>query len=150
LTLTNNQNHEKILSYLFSPYFINKSGNIFAYHLKERKLLWSSKLDDSAFRSPAISNGVATLITTNGHIYAFNIKNGNVLWKTTRPGKGYTNTSIAGNIVYVGCADGYLCAFDLNTGEELWKFNSGMPVNTPLIDNGTIYFTSGNYLYALN
>lgn len=62
---------------------------------------------------------------------------------------GYTNPSIADDIVYFGCADDHLYAFDLQTGQELWKFNAGKPVNTPLIEDGIIYFTSGEYLYAL-
>lgn len=101
------------------------------------------------FRSPAISKNVATIITTHGHIYALDSKNGSVLWSAFKEGLGYTNTIIVDDIVYVGCADNYLYAFELKTGKELWSFQSDSPVNTPLVDDGIVYFTSGNYLYAI-
>ncbi|MFC2102126.1 PQQ-binding-like beta-propeller repeat protein [Bacteroidota bacterium] len=101
------------------------------------------------FRSPAIKDGIATLITTNGHIFAFNIENGEVIWDINKNGKGYTNTVIVDNIVYVGCGDNHLYALDLKTGRELWNYESDNPVHTPFIDNGVVYFMSGNYFYAI-
>jgi len=130
-------------------YIINKTGIIYAIDIDSKKLLWSFKTDDTMFRSPSVSEDVATFITTNGHIYALDINNGKVLWTSIKEGLGYTNTTIAQNIVYVGCADNYLYAYDLKTGTELWEFESGSPVNTPLVDNGIIYFTSGDYLYSI-
>lgn len=130
-------------------YILNKTGVIHAIDIKSKKQLWSFKIDDTMFRSPAISNDVATIITTHGHIYALNINNGRVLWSDYKDGLGYTNTIIVKDIVYVGCADNYLYAFDLNSGKELWKFKSESPVNTPLVNNGIVYFTSGTYLYSI-
>lgn len=130
-------------------YLINETGTLYAIDIKNGKLIWSFKMDDTTFRSPAVKDGVATLITTNGHIYAFNIKDGSVLWDLRKPGLGYTNTAIVDNIVYVGCADNHLYALELNTGKEIWNYTADSPVNTPLIDNGVVYFTSGKYVYAL-
>ena len=70
-------------------------------------------------------------------------------WQHNKPGLGYTNSAIVDDIVYFGCADNCLYAFELKTGKELWKFESDASVNTPVIDNGIIYFSSGNYVYAL-
>lgn len=130
-------------------YMINKGGTLYAIDTKTGKLKWSYKTDDSMFRSPAINDTIATVITTNGHLYAFDTTDGTVLWETRKPGLGYTNTAICDDIVYVGCADRHLYAFKLKTGQELWNVETDAPVNTPLIDNGVVYFTSGNYLYAI-
>lgn len=132
-----------------TAFMINKGGRVFAIDAKTGKQKWSYKADDSMFRSPAVKDGIATLITTNGHIYAFNTENGEIIWDVRKYGKGYTNTVIAGNIVYVGCGDSYLYAFELNTGKELWKYKSNNPVHTPFVDNGVVFFISGNYFYAL-
>jgi outer membrane protein assembly factor BamB len=130
-------------------YVINKTGEIAAINIKSKELVWRFKTDDTMFRSPAVSKGVATVITTHGHIYGLDSNNGNVLWSTFKEGLGYTNTIITNDIVYVGCADNYLYAFNLMTGKELWKFKSDSPVNTPLVNDGILYFTSGNYLYSI-
>ncbi|HEX2937223.1 MAG TPA: PQQ-binding-like beta-propeller repeat protein [Bacteroidales bacterium] len=130
-------------------YIVNKNGEIAAINIKSKELLWSFKTDDTMFRCPAVSKDVATVITTHGHIYGLDTNNGKVLWSSYKEGLGYTNTIIAHDMVYVGCADNYLYAFNLKTGKEFWKFKSDSPVNTPLVNDGIIYFTSGNYLYSI-
>jgi outer membrane protein assembly factor BamB len=130
-------------------YLVNEKGGIFAINTKTGKLIWSFKTDDSMYRSPAVNNGVATVITSNGHLYAFDAAKGNVIWDLRKPGLDYTNTAIVQDIVYVGCGDNYLYALDLKTGEEIWNFKAENPVNTPTVQNGIVYFTSGNYQYAI-
>lgn len=130
-------------------YIVNRQGFLYAVDLKTKQLIWTYKIDDSMFRCPAVSDKVLTVITSNQQIYAFDKFTGKVLWNTDKMGLGYTNTTIVEDIVYVGCADTYLYAFDLYTGEELWKFKADVAVNTPLVNDGVVYFISGNYLYAL-
>jgi eukaryotic-like serine/threonine-protein kinase len=130
-------------------YIVNGAGFIYAVDLKTKRLIWTYKIDDSMYRSPSVSNKVLTVITSHQHIYAFDKKDGKVLWISDKTGLGYTNTSIAENIVYVGCANKCLYALDLMTGKEIWKFEAESPVNTPLVYNGTVYFTSGRYIYAI-
>lgn len=130
-------------------YVVNTAGFIHAIDLRTKQLVWKYKIDDSMFRSPAVTDKVLTVITSHQHIYAFDKFTGKVLWVSDKTGLGYTNTAVAGNIVYVGSADNYLYALDLFTGKEIWKFGAGGPINTPLIDNGKVYFTSGNYIYAI-
>lgn len=130
-------------------YMINQSGELFAIELKTGKKIWSYKIRDSMFRSPAVKDNTATVITINGLIFAFDTETGKIKWQDEKKGLGYTNTSIVVKIVYVGCADKKLYAFNLESGEELWSFKSDSKVNTPLIDNKIVYFTSGSYLYAI-
>jgi outer membrane protein assembly factor BamB len=130
-------------------YIVNGAGFLYAVDLKTKQLIWTNKIDDTMYRSPSVSDNVLTVITSHQHIYAFDKFTGKVLWVSDKTGLGYTNTAIAENIVYVGSADNYLYALDLLTGKEIWKFGAESPVNTPLINNGTVYFTSGNYIYAI-
>jgi len=130
-------------------YVASGDGSMYAISLDSNKLIWSTKIDDSMYRSPAVSKDVITVITSNSYIYAFNIHNGNEIWKIKKQGLGYTNTTIVQNTVYVGCPDNYLYAYDLHTGIELWKFQADAPVKTPFVNKGIVYFTSGNYLYAI-
>jgi eukaryotic-like serine/threonine-protein kinase len=136
-------------------FFVSEKGILYALDIQTGQLLWSFKTDDSMYRSPSInkSEKILTVITTKGIIYALNADNGKVLWQIQKSGKNnwpiYTHTAIVENTVYAGCADGFLYAFDLNSGTELWKFETGWPVGTPLIDQGTVYFTSGPKVYAI-
>jgi len=130
-------------------YIVNGAGNMYAIDLKSNKVNWTIKIDDSMLRSPAVSDSVLTVITSHQHIYTIDRFTGNILWKIDKTGLGYTNPSIAGDIVYVSCADNNLYAFDLKTGDELWRFNAEGALSTPLIDNGILYFSCKNYLYAI-
>jgi outer membrane protein assembly factor BamB len=136
-------------------YFVSEEGTIYAIDANTGQLIWKYKTDDSMYRSPSVDsvNGIVTVITTNGHIYAFNIRDGTVIWDIVKKGKNnwpiYTHTAIADNIVYVGCADGFIYALELKTGKEIWKYETGMPVGTPLVDNGKVFFTSGPNVYCI-
>ncbi len=137
-----------------AAYLVSEEGKIFAINTKDGELIWTNKADDSMYRSPAVHNCIAVVITTNGHIYAFNTKDGTVLWDVTKKGinnwPAYTHPAIVGDVVYVGCSDGYMYAFELNSGRELWNFKTGLPIGTPVVDNGVVYFTSGPYAFAIH
>ena len=53
------------------------------------------------------------------------------------------------NILYYGCGNGKLYAFDIHTGALIWSFSSDNPVNTPVLNDEAIFFTSGQYLYKI-
>ena len=84
-----------------------------------------------------------------GNLYVVNKNNGEIKWEFKTQGTTYSRAILAEDILYFGSGDGNLYAFELNTGKQLWKFTAGSGIHRMTINNGVIFFGSGNYMYAI-
>ena len=103
--------------------------------------------------SPIIHDGVVIIqcdVLENSFLAAFDVKTGQELWKTQRddyPGWCTPNIYTNAGKTYV-VVNGYKHrgGYDFRTGEEVWKMSGGgdIPIPTPIVDNGVIYFNSAH------
>jgi outer membrane protein assembly factor BamB/predicted DNA-binding WGR domain protein len=92
---------------------------------------WSSELESSAVREPALADGRVFLGEYGGAITALDAATGRHLWRAELPKGHYGSTNhpspiVVGDVVYVAAADTSkrdkaLLAFDAATGRELWR-----------------------------
>ena len=69
---------------------------------------------------------------------------GEVIWEFVGAGKVYSKPAIAGDLLYFGSGDHFLYALDPKTGEERWRFEAQAMVCNPVVNDGKVYFGSGN------
>ena len=130
-------------------FLANAQGILYAIDIESGKLIWTFKADSQVWDTPSIKNDICVFVSDKSHIYAVDTKTGNLKWEAIKKGKVYTTPAIAENLVYIACGDNTLYVLELETGKEIWKFASEGAVSSPWIDDKVIYFSSGNYTYAI-
>jgi outer membrane protein assembly factor BamB len=103
--------------------------------------------------SPIIYNGVLIIqcdVLENSFLAAYDLKSGKELWKTKRdeyPGWCTPNIYKDGDKTRIA-VNGYKHrgGYDFETGREIWWMSGGgdVPIPTPVIDNGLIFFNSAH------
>jgi len=130
-------------------YFVSSDSILFAVSLKLGSEKWRYKAKGNISRAPSFTDSILVFTTSNSHLYALSKNNGKLLWEYVSTGTTWSYPVIVSNIVYYGCGDGKLYAFDIHTGELIWSFSSDNSVNTPVLSDEAIFFTSGQYLYKI-
>jgi outer membrane protein assembly factor BamB len=130
------------------------------------KLIWSKNfgtLKSVAFNSPdaewefasspVIYNGVVIIqcdVLENSFLAAYDVKTGKEIWKIKRdeyPGWCTPNIYISnGKPVIAVNGFKHRGGYDFLTGKEIWRMSGGgdVPIPTPVIGNGLIYFNSAH------
>lgn len=103
--------------------------------------------------SPIIHKGVVIIqcdVLENSFVAAFNLETGKEIWKKTRDEYPdwctpniYEND---GRTMVVLNGFKHRGAYDFETGDEIWKMSGGgdIPIPTPIIKDGLIYFNSAH------
>lgn len=120
---------------------------------------------DKPFTDVIVVNGVAYFGSMNNRIYALNAVTGQKLWEFTANNWIMTDPVIADGKLFAGSGNRFfqnkhlrgtgpnsLYALDAKTGQKLWEYAvPGEAMPTPVYNNGTVYFTTGDRtMYALN
>jgi len=98
---------------------------------------------------PAVRDGVVYSNTQQSHLFALDAETGEVIWDFERSGQVYSKPAIAGEVLYFGSGDHFLYALDPKTGAEKWKFEAQAMVCNAVVQDGRVFFGSGNALYVL-
>jgi outer membrane protein assembly factor BamB len=129
-------------------YSASRSGDVYAFDLKNAKQLWHTDISDldnsagffSARKSARLSGGVLAGVnkvfigSEDGELYALEAKTGKLAWKGKVKGEIIALPDIDNNVVVVNTVSGVLKAFDANNGNEVWQVNLEVP---PLSLRGT-------------
>lgn len=113
---------------------VNHTGNAYFYFVVDNGRMYLFSLDNTFSALNAATGSLlwhnTTFLTQNG--YGFSVKNGNL----------YTGNS-GGN---------QIDALDAATGRFRWSqpMPQGSLSGAPLVENGVVYFSSGNVLYAVH
>jgi outer membrane protein assembly factor BamB len=126
----------------------NDKGLLIAVNLDTGKEIWSFKAGSGLWRSPSVKDSICIIITDDSHIYGIDIKKGNAIWEVKKEGTIYTSASIADDIAYISCGDKKMYAFGIYDGEEIWNIRLDDVAGQPFVENKTLYFTSGEKVYA--
>lgn len=106
--------------------------------------------------APVVSKDSAYFATGN-RLFAVSLQNGALKWRypadptSTLPALVGVTPILDGGALYVGAADG-LYSFEAETGKLNWHYTAGGGVvTTPVVNNGAVYFISGNgRIHAVN
>jgi outer membrane protein assembly factor BamB len=112
------------------------------------ELLWRKNMN-ALVTHIGLTDSLLFFNTTDGYLYAMNKNTGTIRWEFKTEGKTYSRAILADNVIYFGSGDGNLYAMDLFSGRQIWKFETGSAVHRLAIDNGIIFFGSGNFMYAI-
>ena len=126
----------------------NDNGLLISVNLDTGKEIWRFEPRGKLWRSPSVKDSICLIVTDNSHIYGIDIKNGNTIWEVKKEGSIFTSASITNNIAYISCGDKKMYAFGLYNGEEIWHIQLYDVAGQPFIENKTLYFTSGEKVYA--
>ena len=132
----------------------NESHNVLAFDSNTGSLVWEYKTNDFiTFSAPTVFNGMVYIGSWDKKLYALDITNGTKKWDFATDGWINSSPYVANGIVYFGSNDDKLYALDATTGIKKWtveleKF--AYVESSPLVNNNTVFVTSGKSIYALD
>jgi outer membrane protein assembly factor BamB len=129
-------------------YFPSYDKSIYCVDKKNGELKWKKSIN-SIVTHIGLKDSLIVFNTMDGTLFVMNKTNGEKLWEFNSEGKTYSRAIMAEYIVYFGSGNGNVYAFDLFTGKQIWKFEAGIGIDRMTIDNGIIFFGSGNDMYAI-
>jgi outer membrane protein assembly factor BamB len=101
--------------------YLKFKGDIGAYSLEERKLLWTQPFDYRNTVAYCSKQGVLT-VKNNNKVTMLNPRTGEVMWQSKfYPAQFDDSTHIV--LGYAGRLSGKLSAYDLTSGQQLWTVN---------------------------
>jgi eukaryotic-like serine/threonine-protein kinase len=131
--------------------FVAKDEDLCAVGADDAKIKWSFAAGSPVTTVPTVSDGVLYFASKKGILFAVSAADGTEKWRADI-GPEAGQAVVVGDTVYCN-SNGHWTAYalDIKTGKQKWFFNTGdyMP-NDIAVANGTVYFTSGNYLYAID
>jgi serine/threonine-protein kinase len=98
-----------------------RSGELHAFDMASRQVLWSHDLPGEVFGSPAIWQGQVYLGSWGRKLHCVSFATGDTLWLRDLPSAVTASPVIAHGTVYVACEGGELLAFSARSGEPLWQ-----------------------------
>ncbi|MCX6279379.1 MAG: PQQ-binding-like beta-propeller repeat protein [Bacteroidetes bacterium] len=126
-------------------------------------LLWKFKTNGPIVGSPVIDKGIVFVGSLDSTLYALDLTNGKVKWKIPTGGPIRSSVCIAQQRLFLLSADGILYQMDKDSGSVNGFFQTMNGYmgdrqhdyadhfnSTPVILDSTIYFGSGEYIYALS
>ena len=139
-------------------------------------VVWQFKTFGHVVSSPVAANGMVYIGSDDHFVYAIDALKGTAEWKFGTDAAVRSTPAVAGGSVFVLSLDGNLYALDARSGKLQWKFATGgesrmsapglyemqpalevMPdvwdffLSSPAVDNGTVYFGSGDHhVYAVD
>lgn len=127
--------------------------DIYALDAATGKPIWHAvNHTDKAYFYFVVDNGRMYLFSLDNTFSALNATTGSLLWHNTtfKTENGYGFSAINGNL-YMGSSGGnQIDTLDGATGRLRWSLPmpQGSLFGAPLVENGVVYFLSGNILYA--
>ena len=132
-------------------------------------LKWKVKTDAPVASSPVVADGTLFIGSNDGNVYALDLATGAQRWKTRTGGRVASSAAVAKGRVFIESYDSNLYALDAGTGEVRWKFKTegerrftakhlhgaepaaelmadpfDFYLSSPAIENGVVYFGSGD------
>ncbi|MCX6267454.1 MAG: PQQ-binding-like beta-propeller repeat protein [Bacteroidetes bacterium] len=126
-------------------------------------LLWKFKTNGPIVGTPVIDGGTAFIGSLDSALYALDLATGKLKWKLLTGGPIRSSACIATQRLFLLSSDGYLYRMDKDSGRvdgifqtmtgylgDLQHDYADYYNSTPVIVDSTIYFGSGEYVYALS
>ena len=136
-------------------------NSLYVYDVPSGEQLWSYDTGSVIMSSPSYSRDGQVVYVANytGTLFALTApsagsSNGVLLWQYQMgDNTGYANPAVDSNgNVYIGSRDRYLHVVDAS-GKLIWRYRVSSSITSSIaVDerDGTVYFASGSYLYAVS
>ncbi len=139
-------------------------GKIYSLDPLTGEKKWDFETGWGVVTKPAVTENLVLFGSLDNNFYAVDRNNGEIEWSFTCNAGIQSSPAVYGEYVFFGCDDGVLYALNQKTGNLGWKFKPKYsieenmvqnylttPINSdPVIDNGTIYISVEDTLYALD
>ncbi len=144
-------------------YFLDSSGELFAYDLKTKKQIFESQIFDKKtvknYRIPQISFANNKIFATIGsnHIAVADAKDGKIIWQKYVSAILSSRSIVSDNLLYVASDNNHLYCFNAENGELVFSHMGvgrstailGTPMPVIYQDKILVAYSSGE-IYALN
>lgn len=142
-------------------------GQVAAIDAQTGQVLWQKPVGVPIRSAPAISEGMAFVVTMDNQTFAFDIATGNIVWthrgiRETAMFAGSASPISTDSMVISPYSSGELRAFRLADGSEVWADSIALPQRTsatgqiaglpanPVIRDGVVYATGQGGIFAAN
>ena len=133
-------------------YYGNSAGEIKAYNVDSKQIIWSRKFNDPIYSTPVITNNAIVIATLSQGIVALKLDSGKTLWRNRDGNTFIGNGTLDNGYLYIGTL-GSMFKIDCTTGKTIWKnsFGSGHPQAKPTVANGKLIFGAWDcHLYCID
>ena len=127
--------------------YVTSTGNITCLNLNDGSLIWKYKSDENLGEvindGVTLGNGLAFVAKDDAKLYALDINTGQTVWTFQGDSQGLrTAPAYSEGLVFLGENNGRFHIIDANTGDRINGGGSGGSVNTPIVKDGNVYFSS--------
>ena len=124
--------------------FIADSRTLWALGQEDGKIIWSQELPETRGWVTDASSEVVLVNQRSNDVRAYNAETGKLLW-SIKVGDGNARAYIDNDQVYI--PDMGIKFVELFSGKTLWTEGENA-IGGSVYQDGVIYYTSGNYIYA--
>ena len=125
----------------------------------EPTLHWKFRINAPIIASPVVSDNLVYFGGLDSVLYALDHTSGKQIWKFRTRGQIRSTILVNGAVLYLNGGDGSLYSLDKKTGKVKWTFTgkgerkydfADYHQSSPVLYNNTLYFGSGNDVYAVH
>lgn len=140
----------KPVIYKDKGYVIDYKGHLYAFKLKNGKVIWDIELNAPVSGGLALFNDVLFFGNSKGELVAFDLKSKKELWRTQLSSEILSTPVIEQGIIVAKTIDGHIYGLNVATGTQSWIYQSIVPRLTlrgnssAVINNGIVISASDN------
>jgi outer membrane protein assembly factor BamB/serine/threonine-protein kinase RIO1 len=98
-----------------------REGELHAFDLNAREVMWSYDTSGEIYGSPAVWNGRVYLASWSRTLRCLALRNGDDVWQAGADSRITASPVVASGNLYLSSEDGELLAYDARSGRELWR-----------------------------
>ena len=131
-------------------YFGSNDGKMYAVDASTGQKIWDFQTPYALKSTPAVAGNMIYFGSDDYYIYALDIRTGQKVWEFATEGHVMSSPVVANGIVYIGSQDMACYAFNAESGRFRLKMKTYEVLSSPAVSGTTVYFTSRNYLFAMD
>ena len=115
---------------------LDQTGEIRAFALENGANLWTHKLDEASFLSPAAGYGKLAVTYPSGEVVLISLREGKRIWEVSLDSALAAPPTIISSGVLVPSKDTYLYLLAADTGDIAWKTRLSQTISEPAVVAG--------------
>ncbi|NLL36354.1 MAG: PQQ-binding-like beta-propeller repeat protein [Fretibacterium sp.] len=129
-------------------FFAQADGTVTALDLKSGAVQWQYLPPEDSYGAETIVDSAAFgddkvfVVKGDGKLYALSAANGQTIWTYDAGLELRSAPAFAEGLVLLGDQKGIFSAISPKTGKRMWGGGAGGAVNTPVAENGFVYFSA--------
>ncbi len=127
--------------------YITSTGHVTCLNLEDGALIWdytpSESADEIIHDGVVVGEGLAFVVKNDSKLYALDISTGKTVWTFQGNEQGLqTAPAYSEGLVFLGEYNGIFDIIDAETGERLNGGGAGGAINTPVVKDGVVCYSS--------